>query len=68
MNSKFVFNAVPAKGRGTDMMERHFQKFLNNNPETADTVLYRTFKRNPLKFWNWRYYLTSDLYKYPMKN
>ena len=67
-NSEFVFTTVPAKERDTDLMERHFQDYLKNNPQTTDTVIYRTFKRNPLKFWNWRFYLTSDLYKYPVKN
>ncbi len=67
-NSEFVFTVIPEKGRDTEMMERQFQKFLKENPQSKDTIIYRTFKRNPLKFWNWSFYMTSDLYKYQVKN
>jgi len=67
-SSEFVFTVIPEKGRDTEMMERQFQKFLKENPQSKDTIIYRTFKRNPLKFWNWSFYMTSELYKYQVKN
>ena len=67
-NTEFAFTVIPEKGRDTEMMERQFQKFLKENPQSKDTIIYRTFKRNPLKFWNWSFYMTSDLYKYQVKN
>lgn len=68
LNSEFEFLVVPAKGRDTDTMERNFQKFLENNPQSNDTIIYRTFQKNPLEFWNWGFYLASDLYNYELKN
>lgn len=41
----------------------HFSDYKKNNPR--DSVLYRTFKINPLKFWLWRDYIVEPYYKYP---
>lgn len=65
-NSEFQYTLVDNKNK-VESMENNFQIFLKNNPKTNDTVVYRTFKRNPLKFWNWRFYMTSDLYDYELK-
>ena len=67
-NAEFKITAYPNKGTGAEYMDYHFQKFLMENPETNDTILYRTFKRNPLKFWNYRFYMTSEMYNYELKN
>lgn len=67
-NAEFKITAYPNKGTGVEYMEYHFQKFLKENPDTNDTILYRTFKRNPLKFWNYRFYMTSEMYNYELKN
>ena len=66
-NSEFEFVVTPSKGRGVDMMERSFSSFLIDNPQTGDKIIYRTFTRNPIKFWNWYFYMTSDLYEYDLK-
>ena len=39
------------------------QTIKENN--LTDTVLYRTFSKDPLKFWLWRSYFTHERYKYP---
>ena len=44
---------------------RHFSDYKRTDP--TDTVLYRTFKINPLKFWLWRDYVVVPYYKYPYK-
>ncbi|PZD77415.1 hypothetical protein [Mesonia sp. K7] len=66
-NSEFEYVACPSKGLSIEFMENKFLKFLEENPQTKDTIIYRKFKRNPLKFWNWKFYLTSNLYDYPLK-
>lgn len=53
-------------GKGDlERIERSFGEFRKVHPQTQDTVLYRTFTRNPLKFWYWRDYLTNCRYAYP---
>lgn len=64
-HNEFQFSVIESKGRDVDMMERNFTIFKTNNEMTKDTLLYRTFKRNPLKFWNWYEYIVDEKYKYP---
>ena len=66
-NAEFAYVVDPESGKDLPFMEQEFQKFLNQNPRTTDRELYRTFDRNPLKFWNWYHYLSSELYRYPYK-
>ncbi|PZX52435.1 hypothetical protein LV84_03441 [Algoriphagus ratkowskyi] len=63
-NAEFEFTAMPSKGRDVEMMEHHFQTFKNNNPKSEEQQVFRTFKRNPLQFWNWYSYMTNDIYTY----
>jgi len=62
--AEFQFMTMPSKGRNIEMMERQFSNFKEKHPEYSNLQLYRTFKRNPLKFWNWYDYLTNDRYYY----
>ncbi|WP_418502030.1 hypothetical protein [Flagellimonas sp.] len=66
-HAEFEFTTMPTKGRDVGMMERQFTDFKKAHPEHMDLVLYRTFKRNPLKFWNWYSYLTNEMYHYDHK-
>src|SRR6187551_2168991 len=66
-SEEFEFWAIPSKGRDIKMMERQFSSFKENNTEYSKLTIYRTFKRNPLKFWNWFNYLSNELYDYPYK-
>lgn len=66
-NSEFHFVLHDNKNK-VEWMENRFKEFLKNNPQTNDTILYRTFKKNPLKFWNWQFYMTSDIYDYELKD
>ncbi|WP_297336602.1 hypothetical protein [Algoriphagus sp.] len=64
-NAEFQFTSIPSKGRGINMMKEQFSNFKKENPHYSDLTLYRTCKRNPLKFWNWHNYLTHKKYEFP---
>ncbi|MGB7395488.1 MAG: hypothetical protein WA913_13945 [Pricia sp.] len=66
-NAEFKHTVYTNKGDGTNAMERRFDKFLLETPHTTDTVIYRKFERDPLEFWNWGFYMTSELYDYDLK-
>ncbi|MGZ5244221.1 MAG: hypothetical protein ACXWEY_12065 [Bacteroidia bacterium] len=66
-NEEFEFIAIPAKGRDIEMMKRQFAAFKTENPELKDLKIYRTFIRNPLRFWKWYEYLTNEKYNYDYK-
>lgn len=42
--------------------------FQKDNPGSTDTVLYRLFSINPLKFWTWYEYITNWRYRLPYAN
>lgn len=44
------------------------KRFINKNPDKSDTVLFRLFEINPLKFWRWYEYLTNWRYRLPYAN
>ncbi len=67
-NGEFEFTTMPSKGRDVEMMERNFADFKKINPEYEELELFRTFKRNPLKFWNWYSYFTHEMYKFEYQN
>jgi hypothetical protein len=62
--AEFEFLTMPSKGRDVEMMELQFIDFKEKNSEYSNLHLYRTFKRNPLKFWNWYNYLTHERYAF----
>lgn len=65
--AEFQFWTMPSKGRDIQMMERQFSSFKEKNPKYLNLQLYRTFTRNPLKFWNWLDYLTNDRYDFKFR-
>jgi|SRR4030095_5991937 hypothetical protein len=66
-NGEFYFDQFDAKARDFAMMDRWWQHYkITKHP--TDTVIYRTFKINPLKFWEWRQYFFSKKYRYPYIN
>ncbi|MDC6367184.1 MULTISPECIES: hypothetical protein [Flavobacteriaceae] len=66
--AEFEFTTMPTKGRDIEIMEIQFSHFRTAHPQYRDLVLFRTFKRNPLKFWNWYSYLTNEMYQYEYKD
>ena len=43
-----------------------FEDYKKTNPN--DTILYRTFHKNPIFFWKWRVYLFEEMYQLPYKD
>ncbi len=66
-SNEFVDTEILWKGLNFENTLSNFKKFKVENPNTNDAVLYRTFKIEPLKFWNWHDYLTHERYKLPYK-
>jgi hypothetical protein len=60
---------MPAKGLDEEWMYLSYAhwRIEQGKSEDTDTILYRTFKRDYLKFWKWSEYMTNDLYEYPFK-
>ena len=46
-------------------VETHFNRFKHCYPNTADTILYRTFRRDGFQFWNWVAFYMHPRYKLP---
>jgi len=65
VNAEFEFVAIPAKGRDTKVMEAQFADFLSYHSTIEDKQLYRTFRKDFWKFWNWYAYLFRNVYQYP---
>lgn len=64
-NAEFEFDTMPSKGRDIAMMERQFADFKMKNPKYRNLKLFRTFSKNPLKFWSWLDYINGYKYDYP---
>lgn len=65
-NSEFVYDVIPSKGRTLETMERNFQEFIKDNPQSSDTIIFRTFEKNHLEFWNYIEYLIDPKWDYPL--
>lgn len=65
-NNEFNFILLKEKGRDIELMNKKFELFKKENPETSDTIIFRVFERKPIKFWNWYKYLTDEIFKYPL--
>ena len=63
----FKDSEVPEKGKTLAMVEATFAKYKLNSSE-PDIELRRTFRRHPLKFWEWYDYLTHDRWSYSNGN
>jgi hypothetical protein len=62
----FEFTAIPSKGRDTKMMMRQYENHIKEKGTETEEI-YRTFRGNPLKFWNWYTYSTNELYQFDYK-
>ena len=67
LECEFSFSTYPSKGTDIKMMEQQFRHFQEQHPQYTGLKLYRTFKRDPWKFWNWYSYLTHKRYRYTYK-
>ena len=67
-NQDFITQEMPDKGLSLKRVELSFKNYLDEHSGAVDTVLYRNFSRNPLKFWHWHEYLFHKRYNYPYMN
>lgn len=58
----------PFKGCDYRCVGMVLEEFKQQNPHSSDTILYRTFKRNPFVFWRWHDYVFHPRYKLPYLN
>jgi hypothetical protein len=58
----------PFKGCDYSCVEMVLEEFKQEHPESRDTILYRTFRRNPFVIWRWHDYLFHPRYKLPYLN
>jgi len=57
-DQSFTYHYIPTKGGTIENMEVAFREY------DEKVVIYRKFKKKPLRFWNWYRYATSPMYKY----
>lgn len=70
-NNSGSFNVTDRSGNNIRGVKNSFNEFVkSNNPKSTDTVLYRTFWKNPLAFWRWHTYFNDndERYDLPYKN
>ncbi|MBD1433247.1 hypothetical protein H8B06_10445 [Sphingobacterium sp. DN00404] len=53
-NGTFRFDEVRLKAFGYDTRDSSYAYFLRNNAGMRDEELYRTFRLDPWRFWEWR--------------
>ena len=58
----FSYRLYPWKGGKISDMIEGYHLYLDEHNLDLKTPLYRTFKRNPFKFWMWREYYSKDVY------
>ncbi len=58
----FAFKVITFKGRDFELMMKGFER---SEAKANGIKLCRDFMLNPLKFWNWYFYLTDPLCKIP---
>ncbi len=66
-DGKYSMEYLPAKGGKMYIIDSDFKDLIEHNPEYKGTKYYRTFKRNPLVFWNWYKYIFGEQYKVEYK-
>lgn len=67
-NGEYQFETIPSNGRDLEMMKAQSEIFFKENPQVEDKTIYRTFKCNPLQFWNWYRYVFNEHYRYEYKS
>ena len=62
-NCTFHATEYPEKGAGFDYIYNNFTDKQKRGEIPNDVTLCRLFRKNYLKFWKWRDYLTNDRWK-----
>ncbi len=66
-DNKFKFRFSFIKGGNIYSVKWRFRTLELEYPEYEGTQLYRTFSKNPLRFWDWYNYFTAERYRFPYK-
>jgi hypothetical protein len=66
-NGSVTFCEIPFKRRFYNLSPIVPQKFIQLNPNSSDTIIYRLFWKNPVAFWRWGEYFYDKRYKLPYK-
>ena len=69
-NNSGLFDVTDRSENNMEGVKNSFQEFIKTNKvQSEDTILYRTFWKNPLAFWRWNSYINSEdkRYKLPYK-
>lgn len=61
-DGSFRFKTVVYKGRGYQILMADYN---SSEAKEMNYPLCRSFRKNPLKFWNWYFYLSDPLCKIP---
>ena len=66
----YTIYEIPSQGRTFNGVVKtcSFPQFLQKYPGTHDTIVYRLFKINPLKFWRWYEYIFDWRYSLPYES
>jgi hypothetical protein len=63
-DGKYIFEEYEPQTLTLKRVDELWKITIKEN-NLQDTVLYRNFSKDPLKFWLWRSYFTHERYKYP---
>lgn len=69
-NYSGIFDVTDRSGNNVKGVRNSFKEYVkSNNLKPTDTILYRTFWKNPLAFWRWHTYFNAkdERYKLPYK-
>ena len=70
-NGSFTTKEHVFKGTGFRGVKNEFKNYKLDSKsfkKSNDTLLYRLFLRNPLRFWHWKDYFLDERYQLPYKN
>jgi hypothetical protein len=67
-NANGSFTAVDILSRKYNLAKIVPDSFLKEHINSTDSIVYRTFWKNPLAFWRWAEYFTDPRYELPYKN
>lgn len=67
-DGSFTYNEEGGKGKSFKGCKRMYGYFLQDHPNVSNKQLYRTFKLQPWKFWEWyQYIFRNERFTLPYK-
>lgn len=59
-DSSFSYTEYPGKGLDFETGQTRWERFKKLNRQNPNKTLYRTFRINPLKFWEWWQFIAHN--------